>query len=135
MPQPSEDQILRRVIFSPYRRGQGPTFALMTWDTYRQEPKWGKSILGYRLEEVSQSRVGQRKSARKLLFEGEDFAIPTAYGVDSDESVRSIMGFLTLRPGDTDREYFENYTREQLAFADQHAEALSGEVMNRFGES
>lgn len=134
MPRPSEDQILRRVIFSPYRRGQGPTFALTTWDAYRQD-RMGKSILGYRLEEVSQSRVGQRKSARKLLFEGEDFGASPMHAVDSDEIVSSLMSFLTLRPGDTDREYFEDYTAEQLEFADQHAEALSAEVMSRFGES
>ena len=44
------------------------------------------------------------------------------------------MGFLTLRPGDTDPEYFENYTQEQKEFADQHAEALAVAVMDRFGE-
>jgi hypothetical protein len=46
-------------------------------------------------------------------------------GIDSDESVRALLSFLTLRPGDTDAEYFENYTQEQLDFANEHAEMLS----------
>jgi hypothetical protein len=28
------------------------------------------------------------------------------------------MGYLTLRKGDTDKEYFENYTPEQRDFSD-----------------
>ncbi len=42
------------------------------------------------------------------------------------------MGFLTLRPGDTDPDYFEDYTPEQHAYCDAHAEALSCEVSARF---
>jgi hypothetical protein len=55
-------------------------------------------------------------------------------GIDSDQCVRAILGFLTLRPGDTDAEYFENYNQEQLDFCAQHAEALSYEALTRFGE-
>lgn len=36
--------------------------------------------------------------------------------VDSDDCLRGILGFLTLRPGDTDLEYFEHYTEEQLGY-------------------
>jgi hypothetical protein len=56
------------------------------------------------------------------------------YAIDSDKAVGSLMGFLTLRPGDTDSEYFESYTPEQMHFAETHAEALACEVMARFGE-
>ncbi len=45
------------------------------------------------------------------------------------------MGFLTLRPGDTDQEYFDGYTDNQLQYADEHAETLSCEVCSRFGEN
>jgi hypothetical protein len=51
---------------------------------------------------------------------------------DSDETVRGLMGFLTLRPGDTDDEYFENYTKAQRRYCDMHAEDLSCEVEARF---
>jgi len=44
------------------------------------------------------------------------------------------MSFLTLRPGDTDDEYFAAYTEAQRAYCGQHAEALHCEVLARFGE-
>jgi hypothetical protein len=60
-----------------------------------------------------------------------------AYGhfcIDSDDAVKSVMGWLTLRPGDTDSDYFADYTAEQMAFCEQHAETLGCEVMARYGE-
>jgi hypothetical protein len=42
--------------------------------------------------------------------------------VDADATV---LAFLSLKPGDTDPEYFEGYTLEQLAFARAEGENLS----------
>lgn len=75
----------------------------------------GKSILGYTF-------TGKDGIP---LFDGEDFHCAPLDAIDSDETVRSLLGFLTLRPGDTDREYFEDYTPEQMAFAQGDAEGLS----------
>ena len=36
-----------------------------------------------------------------------------------------LLAFLSLKPGDTDPEYFEGYTPEQLEFARQEGESLS----------
>jgi hypothetical protein len=69
-----------------------------------------------------------------VLFEGEDFRCSPLHGQDSDEAVKSLMNFLTCRPGDTDAEYFAKYTELQLDYCSQHAEVLSCEVSNRFGE-
>ena len=55
----------------------------------------------------------------------EDFAGSPLHADDSDETLRALIGFLTLRPGDTDPEYFEHYTERQRQFCDQDAEALS----------
>lgn len=60
-----------------------------------------------------------------VIFEGSDFAGSPMHSDDSDDTLRSLLGFLTLRLGDTDREYFENYTPEQIAFRDGPAESLS----------
>jgi hypothetical protein len=118
--------IIRRVRFTPYRKGMGPTFYLVMWDTHRM--KGNKCRLGYRLT----MKEGGRKSV--LLFGGEDYGCSPMHAIDSDAAVRSLMGFLTLRPGDTDREYFEDYTQEQLDYCSQHAETLGAEVYSRFGE-
>jgi hypothetical protein len=61
----------------------------------------------------------------KVIFEGEDFAGSPLHADDSDETVAALLSFLSLRPGDTDREYFERYTPEQMDWARQHGEELS----------
>ncbi len=61
----------------------------------------------------------------KVVFEGNDFCCSPMHAIDSDACVRSLLGFLTLRPGDTDDEYFADYTEAQKAFCEADAEALS----------
>lgn len=118
------NNVLRRVWFAPYV--SGPRFVLTTWDTGRTG-FGGKYLVGYRLESVD-------NGARAVVFEGEDFGCSPMHAVDADETCRGVMSFLTLRPGDTDSEYFDSYTPEQLEFAGEHAEALGCAVSDRFGE-
>lgn len=113
--------ILRRCLFRPYRKGCGPVFTLTVWDTYRLRDRDNHTILGYCL-----------RMNGKVLFEGQDFGCPSCTPIDSDAMVASLMGFLTLRPGDTDREYFANYTSAQLEYCQQHAETLGSLVQSRF---
>ncbi len=126
------EHIIRRCRFSPYVKlnPQGypnPTFHLTIWDTY-QTDNLGKSILGYRLTQRNYD------GKHTLLFQDTDFACSPCHAIDSDSCIASLMGFLTLRPGDTDAEYFANYTPEQLEYCQQHAESLACKVMSRFGE-
>ena len=121
-----DNDILRYVHFQPYLKGKGPTFTLLTWDCrryHRNGPQWQ---VGYRL-------TMRENGKSKIIFCGEDIGCSPLYAIDSDACVKSIMSFLTLRPGGTDREYFENYTPEQLEYCEQHAEALDCAVHDRFG--
>jgi hypothetical protein len=127
------NDLLRMVTFRPYRKGMGPTFTLVTWDTYTEDAM-GKSVIGYRLTKSAGVATPERGARHEVIFEGTDFAVGRFTCIDSDEALASLMGFLTLRPGDTDDEYFAGYTKEQLAYAEAHAEALSCEVYSRFGE-
>lgn len=113
---------IRTVIFRPYRKGMGPCFKLDLYETGRIS-RQGKWNIAYRL-----------RSKGETIFEGSNFYCSPMHAIDSDECVKGIMTFLTLRPGYTDREYFDNYTSEQLVFCSKHAEALSAEVYRRFGE-
>lgn len=121
-----DPNLLRTVRLSPYRKGQGPTFTLRTWDT--GDSNKGHHRLRYELRQHDAGKTA-------VIFSGSDFGCSPMWCIDSDESIAAILGFLTLRPGDTDAEYFADYTPEQIAFCDQHAESLSCEAMNRFGES
>src|SRR5437667_2117918 len=112
--------IIRFVRFRPYRRGHGPTFSLALYDVPGQSER-----IGYTLRQHDRGRT-------TIVFDGCDFRPAPLHAWDSDETVAAIMGFLTLRLGDTDREYFDNYTAEQMEFRDSHAEALGCEVYSRF---
>jgi hypothetical protein len=100
-----EEDLLRSVKFEGYR--------LDLWDAH-DNCSTGQSLLGYRLTHPD----------GRVLFEAEDYGCSPMIPIDSDDSVRSLLGFLTLRPGDTDSDYFDSYTPEQLAWAESEAETL-----------
>lgn len=81
-------------------------FTLRLWDTYRTD-RLGKCILRYEF-----------KDGRKVIFEGSNFACSPLNAIDSLECVYSLLGFLSLKHGDTDSEYFDSYTPEQLEWRD-----------------
>jgi hypothetical protein len=118
---------LRVDLFTPYRRGMGPRFVLKTFDL-------GAATYGF----VGRSRIGYELTqrdpdgTRTVLFAGKDFSPSPMHAIDSRDTIAGLMGFLTLRPGDTDRAYFADYTPVQIAFAETHAESLSCAVDSRF---
>ena len=124
----TRSEVIRRVTFRPYRKGIGPTFTL----TLRDSKAFWDGVVR---REYPPYQLTMRENGRTLvLFRGDDWSPSPLRGIDSDDAVKSIMGFLTLRPGDTDSDYFADYTEEQMAFCDHHAEALSVAVFERFGE-
>ena len=98
-------ELLRDVNVGGYR--------LTTWDTGSRDWR-GQTRIAYRF--VS--------PGGETVFRGADFSGSPLHAGDSDESLRSLLGFLTLRPGDTDAEYFNRYTQAQMAFARGDAEEL-----------
>jgi hypothetical protein len=75
---------------------------------------WGRVRLAYEFYDRGE-----------LVFNGDDFYPSPLYVYDGDEAIVALLGFLALRPGDTDREYFTKYSDRQLAWVDERAEALS----------
>ncbi len=125
-------ELIRTCRFYPYGRSRrkgkyiGAWFTLRLFDTHRTDSD-GKSILSYELIEHCDGDTWP-------IFKGEDFHCSPLHAIDSDETVSAVMSFLTCKPGDTDPKYFAHYGGVQLEFCDQYAEALSVEVMRRFGE-
>lgn len=48
---------------------------------------------------------------------------------DADFRIGTVLDWFSIQPGDTDAEYFDGYTPEQLAFAENYGEELSMEAM------
>ena len=82
---------------------------LVMWNTYERF-ETGQSKLGYCFY-LPRTRVNP-------LFHGNDFGCPPHLCHDSLHAALLLMGFLTLRPGDTDDDYFADYTKSQRAWAE-----------------
>ena len=82
---------------------------LRTWDT--GHTRAGRTCIAYELRDPSGA----------VLFAGDDFRPSPMHADDSDATLRGLLGFLLLRPGDTDADYFADYTAAQLAFAKSNA--------------
>lgn len=61
-------------------------------------------------------------STHTVLFED---IIWTPRGELNRTVMREVLGWVTLRPGDTDADYFKDYDDEQLKFCERDAEAVS----------
>jgi hypothetical protein len=64
----------------------------------------------------------QLATGDQVIFSGDRLETPA--DATADEAARGALGFATLRPGDTDHEYFDGYTATQTAWVDEHAEEL-----------
>lgn len=85
---------------------------LRVYDLFKRD-SLGKNILAYEF-----------KVGRNIIFQGDDFHCSPLASIDSLETAYSILGFLTLGIHDTDDEYFENYTPEQLEWANGYGKRV-----------
>lgn len=119
----SQRELMRSEGFSQFTRDREINFEVRLYDLGEPSSHLGHTSVGYELE-----RDGT------VLFQGRDFRVPGHVAIDSDKALESLMSFLCLQAGDTDAEFFDNYTPEQLAFRDEEAESLYLEVELMFGE-
>lgn len=110
----TDDTLLRDIQLVPYNDGR--KWRLRLWDAQRAH-RPGASQAGIEYEFTAPDG--------SIIFSGDDYGCSPMNAIDSDACVRGLLGFLTLRLGDTDADYFDNYTDVQRGFAATDAEALS----------
>jgi len=66
-----------------------------------------------------------------LIFRGEEYYPAPSTKWDSEASQLSLLSFFAMGYEDTDDEFFEEYTPEQIAWRDEFAEELSMIVMEQ----
>jgi len=95
---------------------KGYSFRLQLYDL--QEQRGAQSVLGYRLDDVTQDKPTP-------IFGGIDFCVPHE-AKSNKEIVKVAMAFLTLRPGDIDGTgaHFRDFGDTQLKFCSTHAADL-----------
>src|SRR5688572_25116911 len=80
---------------------KGTPWRVKTWDTGKRYPT-GQRIIGYAFYDDSESA--------EPIFTGEDCGVAPHNSIDSDAAIVGLLSFLSLRPGDTDKDYFKDYT-------------------------
>lgn len=97
-------------------------FRLDIWNT--GEHREGKAQLAYRL---CCEQPGQGGQVWLIVFAGEEFFPGLGLALDDDQVLADILGFLSLKPGDIEDDYFtrHEYTLWQIAFAEASGEELS----------
>lgn len=120
IPPLDSNHILRNVTLAWH-----PEYRLLTWEPIGA-PRFstGQYRIGYAfyVPDAGSVRGGR---AVEPLFSGEDCGVSPMHAIDSDATLVKLLCFLTLRPCDTNDEYFKYYTPEQMAFAEGEAEELS----------
>lgn len=79
----------------------------------------GREVLRYVFHDLGWSEQSGRR-----LFVGGDYRPSPMHSVDGRESIAGLLGFLSLREGDTDRDYFDGYDERQLAWRDSERSEL-----------
>jgi hypothetical protein len=126
-------EVMKTFRFKPYLTGMGPTFLLELYDGGGHDSA-GRWSVDYRLIQCGWTDTNTRRGTsmlrhkRAVIFDsvnGSQSPVYTHDAIDSRKAALTVLSFLSLRPGDTDSEYFADYTSEQLVFAQEHGESLS----------
>lgn len=81
--------------------------------------------------------VEVRVSGKPVFPKGELYAgVSTFAGhsIDGDAAKKLALELVAMKPGDTDADYFEGYSDEQRAWAEENGEWLSYIAAERYGE-
>jgi hypothetical protein len=84
-------------------------FTLELWDTHVPTGS------GYLAHTLLAYRFSDRGT---VVFAGDRFAPPSGVCVDSDECVAAVLFWFTLKPGDTEGEFFESYSPLQMSWVE-----------------
>jgi hypothetical protein len=87
-------------------------FVLEMYDTDKKDSR-GTTNIAFRLTDGGE-----------VIFQDDGFHPSPMDADDSDNTVAGMLAFLALKEGDTDSEYFANYTPRQREWAGQRAEEL-----------
>jgi len=68
----------------------------------------------------------------KVVFAKGDLFVGIPGCIDDNSAKESVGALFALRPGDTDREFFDSYTPEQLKWVTDNGEELGMLVSDRY---
>lgn len=79
----------------------------------------------------------QVKVGGKVLFPVDgplNGSFSPMWACDGDEAKEHVLFHLATKPGDTDDDFFNGYTPEQLAFVEANSDEVTMAKLDRYGE-
>lgn len=111
------------------------TLSVTVWEGPWQAPNHTRLDMRARLLWTENVGGVLKRRSRTVFKRGDTWCgIPGQRSIDGDAAKECVLATLAMKPGDTDADYFANYTDVQLAFADAFAEDLYMVKCDRYGE-
>ena len=112
------------------RLGRDVTLAVTAWEGKRMAPNHTRIDVRARLY----FHNGIKRTYADIFRRGDTWCgIPSHQTIDGKAARECVLSLLAMRPGDTDSEYFDSYTPEQLEFAGSYGEELGSVSEFRYG--
>jgi hypothetical protein len=96
------------------------TITIQAFDAYKTGPH-GHSQIDVRVLFTAKGGKPVEIFPRGATYCG----MPCGSSIDGDEAKELVCSLIAMKPGDTDREFFDSYTPEQLSFVKEYGEELS----------
>lgn len=78
-------------------------------------------------------RIEVRHEGRMIFDRSQLWVgLPYNWSTDGNEAREAVLGCVALQPGDTDRDYFKDYSPEQLEWVRSHGDLLGSERRFRY---
>lgn len=107
---------------------------------FRLRPLKGVSVTVYEAGLDNRGAVKYRTQVKvggKVLFPADGplhGSFSPMWTADGDEAKGHILFHLATKPGDTDDDFFNGYTPEQLAFVEANGDEMHMAKLDRYGE-
>lgn len=132
MARTSTPDFLFRLRFRLNIPGQGGWVTIKAWDGSLAHPLRRNPTHSPIDAEMSWRADGQRRGTVVFPRGATYCAVTSSMTTDGIAARELVTSLFCMKPGDTDADYFEGYTPEQLAWVEQWAETLDCEKQARY---
>lgn len=114
-------------LFTLRFRLSGGLATLTAWETVRRKPNGEPIYNGSHIGLDAELRWKPTGAPSRTIFpRGATYCgVPAHQSIDGDSARALVCSLFAMRPGDTDSEYFESYTQEQLDWASRFGDELA----------
>jgi hypothetical protein len=123
-------------LFRLHVKLSGGTLVVTAWESDQRQYSTSYTKIDIEARWLAKGSARSKRGAAPVLFERGMLyvGIPGHRTIDGKYAREAVLSAVAMRPGDTDSDYFEGYTSDQLEWASAYGEELSCEATGRYGE-